>query len=205
MIIKKIVVGELYENCYICIDDKSHCLVIDPGDEGEKISAFIKNESLTPKGILLTHGHFDHVMATALLKERFNCPVVISECDAEMINDDQKNMGAYMGYHVTPFTPDLFVNDGDVIDFEDFRIKVISTPGHTKGSVVYFINDVLFTGDTLFKNSVGRTDLYGGNAVKLMNSLKKLCELDCPIYAGHGEESTIADEIKNNPWLKSVI
>ena len=207
MRIEKVVVGELSENCHLCIDDKSHCLVIDPGDEGEKICSFIQNQNLTVKGILLTHGHFDHIMATAFLKEKFNCPVVISECDEEMILSDEKNMGAYMGVHVTPFKVDLRVNDKDVIDIGDFRINVIATPGHTKGSVVYRIDDVLFTGDTLFKNCVGRTDLYGGNAVKLMQSLKKLCELEgeYEFHAGHGASGTLCEEKQNNPWLKSVV
>lgn len=132
MIVEKIVVGELSENCHIVIDEKSHCLVVDPGDEGEKIDSFIKDKNLSPKAILLTHAHFDHIMATAFLVEKYNCPVVISENDGDFVNDDQKNMAAYMGYHVEKISPTKLVSDGDVIDIDDFRINVISTPDTLK-------------------------------------------------------------------------
>ena len=207
MKVEKIVVGELSENCHFLIEENGECLIIDPGDEGEKIAEYISENSLSLKGILLTHGHFDHIMATHFLKEKYNCPVVMGECDVEMIGNDEKNMGAYMGYHPKPFEVSKKVNDGDVVDISTFRINVIATPGHTKGSVCYLVENFLFCGDTLFKNCVGRTDLYGGNSVVLMKSLEKLKNLNENLitFSGHGESSTIAKEKQNNPWLKSIV
>lgn len=206
MIVEKIVLGELKTNCYIVVNEKGNCIVIDPADESEKIINRIKSQNLSLKAILLTHGHFDHIMATNTLKKEFNCPVIIGEADEEMLTDDLKNAAALLGMHVDKIQADKKVNDKDILDFDTFRIKVLATPGHTKGSVCYICEDTIFSGDTIFLECVGRTDLYGGNAVKLMTSLKKLNDLegDYKIFSGHGEDTTLNHEREYNMWLKSA-
>ncbi len=207
MRVEKIVVGELNTNCYLLINNKGNAVVIDPADESDTITQKIKSQNLSVKAILLTHGHFDHIMAVNALKSEFNCPVIIGEPDEEMLNDDLKNAGALIGVHVDKIFTDKKVNDGDVLDFDTFRIKVLATAGHTKGSVCYIVDNFIFSGDTLFNNSVGRCDLYGGNAMKLMQSLKKISELEgeYEIFPGHGDTTTLAYEKENNKWLKSVV
>ncbi len=206
MIVEKIVLGELKTNCYIVVNEKGNCIVIDPADESEKIINRIKSQNLSLKAILLTHGHFDHIMATNTLKKEFDCPVIIGEADEEMLTDDLKNAAALLGMHVDKIQADKKVNDKDILDFDTFRIKVLATPGHTKGSVCYICEDTIFSGDTIFLECVGRTDLYGGNAVKLMTSLKKLNDLegDYKIFSGHGEDTTLNYEREYNMWLKSA-
>lgn len=206
MIVEKIVLGELKTNCYIVVNEKGNCIVIDPADESEKIINRIKSQNLSLKAILLTHGHFDHIMATNTLKKEFDCPVIIGEADEEMLTDDLKNAAALLGMHVDKIFADKKVNDKDILDFDTFRIKVLATPGHTKGSVCYICEDTIFSGDTIFLECVGRTDLYGGNAVKLMTSLKKLNDLegDYKIFSGHGEDTTLNHEREYNMWLKSA-
>lgn len=206
MIVEKIVLGELKTNCYIVVNEKGNCIVIDPADESEKIINRIKSQNLSLKAILLTHGHFDHIMATNTLKKEFDCPVIIGEADEEMLTDDLKNAAALLGMHVDKIFADKKVNDKDILDFDTFRIKVLATPGHTKGSVCYICEDTIFSGDTIFLECVGRTDLYGGNAVKLMTSLKKLNDLegDYKIFSGHGEDTTLNYEREYNMWLKSA-
>ena len=206
MIVKPLVLGELRTNCYLIINDKGNCIVIDPADEKDKIISEIKSQNLSLKAILLTHGHFDHIMATNALKKEFDCPVIIGDADEEMLKDDLKNAAALLGMHVEKILADKKVNDKDVLDIDDFRIKVIATPGHTKGSVCYVLEDNIFSGDTIFFECVGRTDLYGGDAVKLMTSLKKLKDLEgeYKIFSGHGRETTLSYEKEYNPWLKSA-
>lgn len=206
MIVKPLVLGELRTNCYLIINDKGNCIVIDPADEKDKIISEIKSQNLSLKAILLTHGHFDHIMATNALKKEFDCPVIIGDADEEMLKDDLKNAAALLGMHVEKILADKKVNDKDVLDIDDFRIKVIATPGHTKGSVCYVIEDNIFSGDTIFFECVGRTDLYGGDAVKLMTSLKKLKDLEgeYKIFSGHGRETTLSYEKEYNLWLKSA-
>ena len=206
MIVKPLVLGELRTNCYLIINDKGNCIVIDPADEKDKIISEIKSQNLSLKAILLTHGHFDHIMATNALKKEFDCPVIIGDADEEMLKDDLKNAAALLGMHVEKILADKKVNDKDVLDIDDFRIKVIATPGHTKGSVCYVLEDNIFSGDTIFFECVGRTDLFGGDAVKLMTSLKKLKDLEGEynIFSGHGRETTLSYEKEYNPWLKSA-
>ncbi len=204
MRVKTLIVGELSENCHILIDNRGDCLIFDPGDEAERIIGEIKSQNLSPKAVLLTHGHFDHIMATNSIKKEFNIPVIIGECDEEMLSDDLKNASALIGFHVDKIIADKKVNDNEVIDIGSFRIKVISTPGHSKGSVCYVIDNLMFSGDTLFKNSVGRSDLFGGNAMRLMQSLEKLKNLegDYEIFSGHGQNTTLFQEKNQNPWLR---
>lgn len=173
--IHKIPVGMLQTNCYLVADEKrGECVVIDPGDEADKIIDVITKNDLKPKVIILTHDHFDHVGALDEIKKFTACDVIDTQ-------------------------------DADTIEIGDNTLKIIKTPGHTKDGIciVHEESRSIFTGDTLFKNSIGRTDLGGGDHNQIQKSLKLIMQFsdNYKIYPGHGPDSTIEEERKNNPFL----
>ncbi|MBQ4638911.1 MAG: MBL fold metallo-hydrolase [Clostridia bacterium] len=191
MEIKTIVVGSLETNCYIVsLPERNDCLVIDPGDEAEKIMAQTYGKEVS--AVLLTHGHYDHTGAM----DAFSCPVYIHPADEIMLKDAAWSA---MG-EGSPFQPrkgDLrFIMEGSRLHLAGMDIQVLHTPGHTPGCVCYQFDSALFTGDTLFRHGYGRTDLMGGNFSQLVMSLRRLYRLDpeTPFYSGHGAPSTIAKE-----------
>ena len=204
MKVKMLTVGELGTNCYLVTDQKGTTVAIDPADEFETIIAALEGETLS--AILLTHGHFDHTGAVNKLKERYNCQVIISNYDEEMLSDNHKNAAFLIGSNPAPISADKTITDGDVLTFGDLKFEVIATPGHTKGSVTYKIEDVLFTGDTLFRGTVGRSDLYGGNSKTLMESLTKLSTLsdDFKVLSGHDQKTTLGYEKQTNYYMRNV-
>ena len=203
MKIKTLSVGELGTNCYLVSDDNGTTAIIDPGDDFEVICNAL--EGLNPTTILLTHGHFDHTGAVNSLKRKYGCEVVISALDEEMLCDDTKNAAFLMNMTTTPIKAERIVEDGDIVKVGDLEFEVIATAGHTKGSVTYKIEDKLFTGDTLFRGTVGRCDLYGGNPVRLIRSLQKLAGLegDYEVFAGHDRKTTLEYERQTNHYLRT--
>ncbi len=203
MKVKTLSVGELGTNCYIITDSKGNTVVIDPADEFERIVSELDGHEVC--AILLTHGHFDHTGAVNKLKQRYNAQVVISSEDEEMLSDNTKNVAYLVNASPDPITADRLVNDGDVVEIGELVFEVIATPGHTKGSVTYKIEDKLFTGDTLFCDTVGRCDLYGGNPVKLIRSLQKLAKLegDFEVFPGHDRKTTLDYEKQTNHYLRN--
>lgn len=203
MKIKTLQVGELGTNCYLVSDGNGITAVIDPGDDFETICDALTG--LNPTTILLTHGHFDHTGAVNALKRKYGCEVVISALDEEMLDDDTKNAAFLMNMTTTPIKAEKLVNDGDTVEVGDLKFEVISTAGHTKGSVTYKIEDKLFTGDTLFRGTVGRCDLYGGNPARIIASLQKLSELegDYEVFAGHDRKTTLDYERQTNHYLRT--
>lgn len=204
MKIIKLTLGLIAENCYILKYSETKAAIIDPGDEGETIARELEKQGLTPTHILLTHGHFDHIGAAAFLKEKYNIPLYISEKDSAMLTDREKsgaNIAPFVKYN--PVKADGFLKEGDEIALGDFSLKVMETPGHSEGSICFVGDDFIFTGDTVFKNSVGRTDLYSGNAGKLRETLKRIASLqgDYRLYCGHGEDSTLEAEKNYNPFF----
>lgn len=190
MKIDTIPVGMLQTNCYIVRDEKGNCAVVDPGDEPDRILDFLDEEGLTCKAILLTHGHFDHIGGLEPLHRATGAPVVIGEGDRDCIK----------------LTPDRIARQGEEISCGDLVFEVTETPGHTPGGVCYRCADALFSGDTLFRESVGRTDFPGGSFAVLRESLKKLRELpfeDLAVYPGHMESTTLAHERACNPFFES--
>ena len=186
--VKTMVVGPVGTNCYILKDNNSsEGMIIDPGDNTEGILAYIKENDIDVKLIALTHGHFDHIGAVEELRQSLAVPVAVHEADADMITDGRKNLSAFMGAIVETEPADIILRDGDCISFGKCSLRVISTPGHTRGSVCYEIEGELFTGDTLFDAGWGRTDLPGGSDEMMMNSLNRLIPLarTMPIHAGH--------------------
>ena len=204
MKLKMLTVGELGTNCYVITDSKGNTVVIDPADEFDRIVSALDSEKLD--AILLTHGHFDHTGAVNSLKRAYNCKVIISAEDEEMLSDNRKNAAILIGAYPEPIIADRLVKDGDIIEVGELKFEVIATPGHTKGSVTYKIEDTLFTGDTLFRGTVGRCDLYGGNSSTLMASLKKLSEFDdsFKVLSGHDQKTTIGYEKQTNYYMRKM-
>lgn len=201
--IKSAVFGDLQNNCYILTDKQTgESALIDCTEDSEKMFSFIDGASL--KYILLTHGHFDHIGGVASVKEKYGCKAVISQQDSPMTLSSKNSLAAYCGLKQANFTADITVNDGDIITLGNTKIKVMATPGHTKGGVCYIADDNIFTGDTLFFCSCGRTDFPGGSSAEIMQSLKKIASLegDYNIYPGHDRISTLDFERKNNPYMK---
>ena len=198
MIIKTIPAGVYEANCYLLVDeDTKECGIIDPGGDAKKLENEIRSLKANPKYILLTHGHFDHVGAVIELINTFKVPYYINEIDEKYMEKDNSVFG-------TLPKASNYLKDGDSIKLGENIIKVIATPGHTKGGVCFLVDDKLFTGDTLFQGSVGRSDFIGGDGRELINSIKtKLLPLgdEIEVYPGHGDASTIGYEKRRNPFL----
>lgn len=207
----KIVVGTLKSNCYIIKTQNNNCFIIDPGSDFDKINRCIVTEKLAPKYIFLTHGHYDHIGAVPILKETYpDVKICISKEDSICLEDGNESLANIYGdYTQLLVKHDVIITDGLTMMIDDVDVFCISTPGHTVGSVSYLVNkEVLFTGDTLFRGSVGRTDLNGGNATSLRNSIQKIYKMLTPselnpikIYPGHYFASSLEKEKYNNPYV----
>ncbi len=200
--------GMVAANCYIIKDIESgEAAVVDAGTYNAKLETTIKSMGIEKlKYILLTHGHFDHIMGVQKLKRNFGGEIVIHENDADCLSDSKKSLSAVWGFMCPGFSADLTVKDGDTLFLGNERIEVIHTPGHTVGSVCYKTDKILFSGDTLFHMTCGRTDFPGGSMEQMTDSLKKLSCLSgeyrvCP---GHDRESTLSFEKDNNPCMKGI-
>ncbi|HOJ50187.1 MAG TPA: MBL fold metallo-hydrolase [Spirochaetota bacterium] len=199
--VNRIIVGDMGVNCYIVGNEES-VFIIDPGDEAEYIINEVGNKKI--EFILLTHGHIDHIMALNKIKEMINTKVYISELDKDFLFDSKKNLSYFLGYNYVYKYDVEVLKDSDTIEFKNTKIKVISTPGHTPGGLCFYINNMLFSGDTLFRQSIGRTDFPGGDYATLIKSIReKLLKLppDTIVYPGHMEETTIGFEKDHNPFL----
>lgn len=201
MKVYKITVGLLAENCYIAAaEGRGDAVVIDPGADYDRICCELRRRGLTAGAVLLTHGHFDHCNAAAQFRSA-GCRVYIHETEEQMLRTDM-NMAYSVGLRFNAFVPDVLVRDGDTITECGLTFGVMHTPGHTAGSVCYFSEDIIFSGDTLFYMSVGRCDMPTGSGRQLAESLRRLfaTEGDYTVYPGHGEATTLAFERENNPY-----
>ena len=208
MQIKLLQLGMIGTNCYIFWDEESRrCAVVDPGDEGERVADVIRAQKLEPVAILLTHSHFDHILGIPGLRKAWpDLPVYCHPADVDEQHKTVELFGSVFPAvsafgNITPYV------EGDKVEIGSITVEVISTPGHTPGCVVLKAEDILFTGDTLFRSSVGRTDLPGGNFGTLMASLKKLGSLedDYRICPGHEGMSTLDAEKKFNGYLAQAM
>lgn len=207
MFIKRLVVGPLEVNCYIIGNEKGNAIVIDPGDEPDRIMEVIKNNGLIIDYIICTHGHFDHVGAVPDLKNATGAKVLIHKDEME-IYQAARDMAAFWGYEVEDLPgPDIFVSEGDNIKAGDLNFMVLHTPGHSPGGICLYGEGLVLTGDTLFAGSVGRTDFYGGDMNQLKKSFDRLMALpeETKVLPGHGPESTIGEEKRENPFALDLI
>ncbi len=204
-------VGAVETNCYIVSNEASgEAFVIDPGDDAGRISSFLQENKLSLCAILLTHGHFDHIMAVNELRcaesGRIGIPVYAGIKESELLSSPMLNCSLMVGNEYS-VEADCLLEDGQTLNIAGFEIKVIHTPGHTRGAVCYYIpaEKCLFSGDTLFRESIGRTDLPTGNSHLLVESLRnRLAVLpeDTEVFPGHGERSAIGYEIRNNFYMR---
>lgn len=206
MKIEHYVVGVVGTNCYFAVNEETkECLIIDPGDNADALAKKIREGGYKPVTILLTHGHFDHIMGVDGLVSEFQLPVYVHEDDVEMLRRPELNGGAMIGVRVST-KADHVMHDNDELSLAGMQIRVIHTPGHTPGGVCLYFpeKEVVFSGDTLFCESVGRTDLPGGSMGTLIRSIRerlmKLSDLTV-VYPGHGEPTKIGYEKQNNPFL----
>jgi glyoxylase-like metal-dependent hydrolase (beta-lactamase superfamily II) len=207
MVIKKFVVGPLENNCFIVIEEASkECFITDPGDEPDRIMDFINENKLKVKYLICTHAHFDHVGAVPELKKETGARIVIHKDDLPIYESSQEHASMW-GFEIDPMPrPDMFVADGDSVDIGNLRFEILHTPGHSPGGICIFGEGVVITGDTLFAGSVGRTDLPGGDILKLKASFKRLMSMSdgIKVLPGHGPETTIGREKTENFFASEI-
>ncbi|MCM1246647.1 MAG: MBL fold metallo-hydrolase [Roseburia sp.] len=200
------VVGGVSTNCYIVRrEGSSQCVVIDPGDNGKQLAKFIKDSGLVLEDILLTHGHFDHIMGVSDLMSELGGRLCILDKEKELLEDTGLNVSAISGAGAVSLVADVFLKDGQEYESAGMTFTVLHTPGHTGGSCCYYMKEeaLLFSGDTLFLESIGRSDLPTGNGNTLIQSLqKKVLTLpdEVKVFPGHGPATTIGYEKENNPY-----
>ncbi len=206
MIIKKLEVGPIMANCFILgCESTKEAVVIDPGDDADRILMELAKAELKVKYLINTHGHFDHVGGNKMMKETTGATLAIHPDDEPMLNELSRSAQMF-GLSAENSPPaDLLLNDGDEVAFGEITLKVIHTPGHSKGGICLYTAGHLFAGDTLFAGSIGRTDLPGGDYDTLISSIKeKLLSFDDDtiVYTGHGPETNIGNEKRMNPFLR---
>lgn len=207
ILVKRLILLDDFEtNTYLVWSkgDKT-AIVIDPAAKPQELFEEIKKLSLDIKYIINTHGHADHIAGNKMLKDSTSAKIFIHRLDEAMLSDPQKNLSFYTGMPIQSPPADHYLEEGKNVRIGSLDILVIHTPGHSPGSVSLKINGKIFTGDTLFANGIGRTDLPGGSLSEIQHAIKdKLMVLDntCEILPGHGPGSTLQREIRNNPWLQ---
>jgi len=212
MITKMFTVGALYTNCYVVgCNETKEAIIIDPGFDTGLVAKRILREAvqleLQIKYIVNTHGHSDHISGNGMVKKLTAAPILIHEYDAPMLTKATENLTMLLGFRTVSLPPaDRMLHNGDTIEVGEVMLRVLHTPGHTRGSISILGDDVVFTGDTLFAGSIGRTDLPGSSPKEIMSSLKKLIVLSdhIKVYPGHGPVSTIGEEKKSNPFLQNL-
>jgi hydroxyacylglutathione hydrolase len=205
MFLDTVVVGLLQENSYVvACEETKEAVIIDPGAEADRIYRVVTFQGFTLKYVLNTHGHVDHVGGVADIIEQTGVPFLMHADDLDLIEGIERDpLQMYLNAKAPP-RPDRFLHDGDIITVGKIEFQVLHTPGHTPGSVCFLTAKTLFSGDTLFANSIGRADLPGGSYEQLLTSIReKLLPLDddVRVYSGHGRATTIGSERKFNPFF----
>ena len=208
MYIKRLPLGEVQANCYVLCDEETKVgAVVDVGELSQELLLEIKAAGIKElKYILCTHGHFDHMLGVEKFRQEFNAKVVVQSADEDKLSSAEKSLYSRFDRY-NPFmatSADIVVKDGDSIPFGNEAIEVIHTPGHTKGGVCYKVRDLLFTGDTLFKGTIGRTDFPDSDEMEMLESLIRLDKLDMnyKIYPGHDGVTTLDFEKQTNKYMK---
>lgn len=196
--VETIIVGELQTNSYLVFDD-TEAILIDPGAEADKIFSCLESQCLNLKFIVNTHGHIDHISGNDEIAEKTGAKVLIHSEDAMMLSDSRLNLS----FGKVLRKPDRILMDNDIIETGNIKMKVISTPGHTRGSISLLLPDKIFCGDTIFAEGVGRTDFPGGDSKILIQSIKKLLQFpeNTRLYPGHGPETTVKEVTGGVKWF----
>jgi len=200
------ILGMVGTNCYLlCNMDIKECVLIDPADSQDEISRMIDESGCSLKGILLTHGHFDHIMAADAVRDKYGVKVYASCDEKNTLEQPHINLGEAYGLKLS-VKADVWHKDGEILKLAGFDIEALHTPGHTEGGSCYYIKEigVIFSGDTLFCGSVGRTDFPGGSMSEIVRSIKEKVMVlpdDTKVYPGHGEGTSVGYERENNPFL----
>lgn len=198
---------DLYANTYVLVDENDDALIIDPGKEDDSLISFLKESEITPKGILLTHGHFDHIRGVDKLVKEFDIPVYINYKDEEFLKNPHLNCSDRFSRNKIVIKSDYkTIKDGDILSILSEDIFVMETPYHTEGSSVFYLKDsgILFSGDSIFKGSIGRSDFITSDPSKIESSIRKILSLpeETKIYPGHNEETSVKDERISNQFVK---
>lgn len=208
MKVVRINAGEFGSNCWLVIDEVSaEAVVIDPSPEIDRIKSALADREVNLEYIFLTHGHFDHMTSCDTLRDFSDAPLCVHREDAVcLVNSEYNAYRKFMADDLTFRPADILIEEGDTFKFGSLEVSLIHTPGHTKGSVCYFIGDCMFTGDTLFDGGVGRCDLPGGSMESLIESLKKIKSIgrDYKIFTGHGSNTTLEKQKAFNVYLKNI-
>ena len=207
--IQRFACNMLNENCYVASDETKECIIVDCGayypEERQAIVDYINNNQLIPKHLICTHGHLDHNMGNDTIFEQYGLKPECSAGDEEYIVDLKKQGIEMFGIELNnQFPPvDHFFEENETINFGTHHLRIIATPGHSRGSVTFIDEHIAFTGDTLFNHSIGRTDFKGGSMFAMINSLRLLAQLpdNTRILPGHGTETTIGNEVSGNPYM----
>lgn len=204
---KQIPLGPLQTNCYLLYDKENRCIVIDPGDNGTALIEYMEQEGLKPLAICLTHAHYDHIGAVEDVRNRWNIPVYIHENEKEwLLNPSMNGSARHPMQPISGKPADHLIQEEGVLTIGPFTIEILETPGHSPGSVSYYIKDIetVFSGDALFNGGIGRTDLLGGDHATLIESIhNKLLSLPdhTIVLPGHGFSTTVENERTSNPYL----
>jgi len=206
LIIKKLEVGPIMANCFILgCESTKQAVVIDPGDDADRILMELAKSELKVKYLINTHGHFDHVSANKRMKEATGAEIAIHPEDEPMLHElSQSALMFGLSSENSP-PADILLEDGDEVTFGEITLQVIHTPGHSKGGISLYTKGHLFSGDTLFSGSIGRTDLPGGDYDTLISNIREkllIFDEDTIVYTGHGPETTIGNEKRMNPFLR---
>ncbi|MBC3515117.1 MBL fold metallo-hydrolase [Neobittarella massiliensis] len=199
--------GVMGTNCYLVFDDQKQGVLIDPGANATFILNAIQEQGVTLHYILLTHGHFDHVGALEEVRRATGAPVAIHQDDAYRLPQVDKE-GARFGVYTAPQQPaDLLLKDEQTLEAGDLQLRILHTPGHTEGGITILCGQAMFTGDTLFCDGVGRTDLPGGDELELHNSLVRIASFcdNYAVYPGHGDVTNLDREKEANPYLGGAL
>ncbi len=204
--VETLVVGPIEENCYVLRDDDTdEGIIIDPGDNGQEILAYVRDNGIKVKLIVNTHGHWDHIGAVDFLRDELAVGLAIHADDASMLTATREEMAAYSVFAGGKRPAEILLKDGDTISFGNSSLKVIHTPGHTRGGICLYGGGCLFSGDTLFAGSVGRTDFPGGDYRAILHSVNiQLEQVDdeTRVFPGHGPATRMGRERRCNPYLQ---
>ena len=203
--IKNIISGQFEVNCYLVYDGTTKaCIIIDPGEDDKLVIKEIENLELKPELLINTHGHFDHILSDDIIRKKYNIPLAIHKDDVDFLSDVNKNASYVIGKPVTINNPEIIFEKEQTYQTSFCKYSIINTPGHTPGSVCILIDNNLFSGDTVFAGSIGRTDFPCSSPSAMKKSLQKIKQLDknIQVYPGHGPSTNMENELSSNFYLR---